>query len=96
MNTEDSFNILINLRSYSDEELKQLSTSLEEEEREISRRRRVLHGELDIVRAEIVRRLRDKHKAGESVFGEDDISRLSEILSARSGVDSGETPVKGE
>lgn len=61
-----SFEHLINIQSYTDDELRSVATRLAEEEREISRRRRMLHAEMDILRAEIVRRLRDKQKAGES------------------------------
>ncbi|HZJ02124.1 MAG TPA: hypothetical protein VFE20_00345 [Thermoleophilia bacterium] len=76
------FDLLVNIQSYGDEELKQLSESLEKDEREISKRRRLIHGQLDILRAEMVRRLRDKHRSGESLFGEGDVDRLSSILSS--------------
>lgn len=85
MDADESFEVLIGIQSYTDEELKSLAAQLEVEERDISRRRRILHGKLDILRAEMVRRLRNKHGAGETLVGEDDISRLSEILSARPG-----------
>ncbi len=61
---DTSFERLINIQSYSDEELRELADPLAAEERELSKRRRLLHGEIDIVRAEMVRRLRDKHSAG--------------------------------
>ena len=41
-----------------------MADRLAAEEREVSKRRRLLHGEMDIVRAEMVRRLRDKHSVG--------------------------------
>ncbi len=85
MDADESFEVLIGIQSYTEDELKSLAAQLEAEERDISRRRRILHGKLDILRAEMVRRLRDKHGAGETLVGEDDISRLSEILSTRSG-----------
>lgn len=78
-----SFERLINLQSYSDEELKTLADGLAEEEREISMRRRLLHAELDIIRAETVRRLRDKNKAGGGLIRNGDISALVDILSGR-------------
>ena len=43
--------------SMSDEELKELIDELTDEEREISYRRRLLHGKIDILRAELVNRL---------------------------------------
>ncbi len=80
---ETSFELLLNIQSYSDEQLKSLKDNLEEEEREVSKRRRLLHGELDIIRAEIVRRKRDQGRAGKSVFSDGDIDKLSAILSNR-------------
>ena len=77
------FDLLINLQSYSDDELRVLLDQLQQEELAISKRRRLIHASLDILRAEIVRRLRDKHKSGESLFGEGDVSRLTAILSGR-------------
>lgn len=78
-----SFDLLVNIQSYSDEELKRLAETLEGEEREVSKSRRLLHAKLDILRAEMVRRLRDKHRAGYSLVGEGDVEKLSAILSSR-------------
>jgi hypothetical protein len=77
---EDTFP---DLGSLGDKELKDLIDSLTEEENEISYKRRVLHGKIDILRAELVNRLRDKHEAGESMFSGDDVSRLTEILAGK-------------
>lgn len=82
-NDTSSFDLLVNIQSYSDEELKTLSEALEREEQEISKTRRIIHGKLDILRAEVVRRLRDKHQSGGSLFGEGDVERLTNILSSR-------------
>jgi hypothetical protein len=68
------------LASLSDSELKDLIHSLEEEENEISYKRRILHGKLDILRAELVARLQKK---GEGELGQVDIDRLSEILAGK-------------
>lgn len=84
---ESSFQRLLNIQSYSDEELKALAAQLSEEEREISMRRRLLHGEMDIIRAEIVRRLRDKNKAEGGLVRDGDVSALTDILSGRGGVE---------
>ena len=45
---------IVDLVSRSDDELRALVAELEGEEREISRRRRILQGKLDILRAEMV------------------------------------------
>jgi hypothetical protein len=80
---DTTFDRLLNIQSYNDAALKDLVKRLTEEERELSRRRRLLHGEIDLVRAELVRRLRDKHQAGESLVSEGDLSELTAILSGR-------------
>jgi hypothetical protein len=79
---ESSFERLVKIQSYTDEELKGLAIRLAAEERDLSMRRRLLHGELDIVRAEMVRRLRDKNKGG-GIVQDGDIAALTEILSGR-------------
>ncbi len=48
------------LGSLTDQELKDLIKQLTDEEMEISYRRRILHGKIDILRAELVNRLRKK------------------------------------
>jgi hypothetical protein len=71
---------LPDLGSLSDEELKKLKNELEAEEREVSYRRRILHGKIDILRAEYVARL----QSGRSVLDEVDVERLTEILTGKS------------
>ena len=78
---QSSFERLINIQSYSDEELKALAADLAAEEREVSMRRRILHGELDIIRAEMVRRLRDKNQGEGGLVVDGDIAVLTDILS---------------
>ncbi|MCZ7662016.1 MAG: hypothetical protein M5U22_03245 [Thermoleophilia bacterium] len=80
---DTSFDLLVDIQSYTDNELKALADSLRVEEHEISKKRRIIHAKLDILRAEMVRRLRDKHGSGQSLFGEGDVERLSAILSSR-------------
>ncbi|MFH0915755.1 MAG: hypothetical protein V1912_04835, partial [bacterium] len=70
---DSSFGRLVNIQSYSDEELKDLARQLTEQEAEISKRRRLLQGEIDILRAEMVRRLRDRHDAGETLVTDGDV-----------------------
>jgi hypothetical protein len=65
----------------SDEELKQLIDELETEEREISYQRRILHGKIDILRAELVARL--QRSGGRSVLDQVDVARLTEILTGK-------------
>jgi hypothetical protein len=84
---------IIDLVSRSDDDLRALIIELEAEEREISRRRRILHGKLDILRAELVMRLQHKHTMGESVISVDDVQRLSRILA---GLGPGDDEPAGE
>jgi hypothetical protein len=69
------------LASLSDAELRQLIRDLVEEEREVSYRRRLLHGRIDILRAELVARLQKTE--GKSVLDEVDVERLTAILTAK-------------
>ena len=75
------------LGSMSDGELKQVIHELTEQEMEISYKRRILHGKIDILRAELVSRLRDKHRDGEAAISGEDVQKLTDILANRaSGV----------
>jgi hypothetical protein len=71
------------LGSLSDQELKELIQQLTEQEIDISYQRRILHGKIDILRAELVNRLRKKHDMGEDVITETDVQRLTDILAGR-------------
>ena len=71
------------LGSLDDRELKDLIEELTEEEQEISYRRRVLHGKIDILRAELVNRLRQKRERGDSLISGDDVRQLTEILAGK-------------
>jgi hypothetical protein len=66
--------------SLSDDELKDLIATLTEEEREISYRRRLMHGKIDILRAELVNRLRAKREAGDATITGADVQQLTDIL----------------
>jgi hypothetical protein len=66
--------------SMTDEELRALIDSLTAEEREISYRRRLLHGKIDILRAELVNRLRAKREAGDALISGSDVEALTQIL----------------
>ena len=71
------------LGALSDAELKDLIRQLTEEETEISYRRRILHGKIDILRAELVNRLRRQHDEGEIAITGDDVQKLTDILAHR-------------
>ena len=66
--------------SMSDEELKSVIEELKVEERDVSYRRRLLHGKIDLLRAELVNRLRTKHEAGDSLISGGDVQTLTDIL----------------
>ena len=72
---------LPDLATLPDEDLKKLIDDLTREEQEVSYRRRLLHGKIDILRAEAVARL--KKTEGRSVLDHVDINALSEILSGK-------------
>lgn len=69
------------LTTLSTEDLERLIADLEAEENEISYKRRLLHGKLDILKAEKLARTKGK---GEKTLAEEvDVERLSEILSGK-------------
>lgn len=80
--------ILLNLEQKSDEELRKVLDELYEEEMQVSYRRRMLHGKIDIVRQELIHRLSKKHKEGKSLFSKKDINKLTEILTKTLADDS--------
>jgi hypothetical protein len=75
------------LGSLTDQELKDLIKQLTEEEMEVSYQRRILHGRIDILRAELVNRLRKKDETGELVISGADVQQLTDILSGRVSLD---------
>ena len=74
---------LPDLASLSDEELKSLIDDLQHEEQEVSYRRRLLHGKIDILRAELVSRLQKQEGAGEGPLSEVDVDKLAAILAGK-------------
>ena len=72
---------LPDLGTLSDDDLKRLIDDLTAEEQEISYKRRLLHGKIDILRAELVARL--KQSGGKSVLDQVDVDRLTEILTGK-------------
>jgi len=71
------------LGSLSEPELKDLIKELTDQEMNISYQRRILHGKIDILRAELVNRLRKKHEGGEDILSGSDVQRLTDILAGR-------------
>jgi len=76
-------NTFPDIGSMSDQELKDLIAQLADEERKISYRRRILHGRIDILRAELVNRLRTKREEGDALITGDDVQKLTDILLGR-------------
>jgi hypothetical protein len=83
--------VLPDLATLSDQELKDLIHDLVREENEVSFRRRILHGHIDILRAELVARLQSSVAAGKSPISEADVHRLTEVLTSK-----GAPPVEAE
>ena len=79
------------LGALTDEELKDLIEDLTKEEQEVSYRRRILHGKIDILRAELVNRLRKRREEGEAVITGADVQQLTDILSGK-GMPSEQPP----
>ena len=69
------------LGSLSDLELKDVIRQLTEEETEISYKRRILHGKIDILRAEYQARL--KAAGPETILSQVDVESLTEILAGK-------------
>ena len=72
---------LPDLASLSDPELKKLIEELTREEQDVSYRRRILHGKIDILRAELVVRL--QKSGGKSVLEHVDVAALTDILTGK-------------
>jgi hypothetical protein len=66
--------------SMSNQDLKELISQLTDDERQVSYQRRLLHGKIDILRAELVNRLKAKREGGDSLITGDDVQQLTDIL----------------
>jgi hypothetical protein len=73
--------LLPDLASLSDADLKKMIQQLQEEEREISYQRRLLHGKIDILRAEYQARL--KAAGPETILSQVDVEHLTAILAGK-------------
>jgi hypothetical protein len=69
------------LKTVSDVDLKKMIDDLKEEEHDISYRRRLLHGKIDILKAELVARLQKSE--GKSVLEQVDVEGLARILAGK-------------
>ena len=74
---------LHDLATLSDADLKALIDDLQHQEQEVSYRRRLLHGKIDILRAELVSRLQQQKGAGEGPLSEVDVDKLAAILAGK-------------
>lgn len=68
------------LTQLTDAELKDMIRQLTEEEREVSKQRRLLHGRIDLLKSELVSRLSGRTEGELSVV---DVDALSRILAGR-------------
>ena len=73
---------LADLTTLSDDELRSLIADLKKEEDELSYKRRLLHGKIDILRAELVARLQKSVEGGGGTLSTD-IDKLTEILAGK-------------
>src|ERR1700739_3379274 len=80
---DNSMDTFPDLGSLTDQELKDLIKQLTEEGMDISYRRGMPHGKIDILRAELVNRLRKKDETGELVISGADVQQLTDILAGR-------------
>ena len=71
------------LGALSDQELKSLIEELTQQEQEVSYERRILHGKIDILRAELVNRMKKKRESGEAVISGADVDKLTDILAGK-------------
>jgi hypothetical protein len=71
------------LGALSDQELKSLIEDLTQQEQEVSYERRILHGKIDILRAELVNRMKKKRESGEAVISGADVDKLTDILAGK-------------
>ena len=79
----DDPELLFDIGSLSNAQLDELIERLTERETRISRERRILHGQIDLCRAERVHRRVASHTGGESLMAGIDLDALITILAGR-------------
>ena len=77
---EERNDALLDLENRSNEQLRELLDEFYAEEQRVSYRRRVLHGKIDILRSELVRRLKAGREAGQDIISGRDVDKLIDIL----------------
>lgn len=77
---DENATVLTEISEKSDQELRTILDTFDAEEQRLSYERRMLHARIDILRAELTARLKEKHRQGESLISGRDLDRLTEIL----------------
>lgn len=72
--------VLAELSEKSDQELRSILDELDIEEQRLSYERRMMHAKIDILKAEVLARIKEKHRRGKSMVTGRDLERLTEIL----------------
>jgi F0F1-type ATP synthase epsilon subunit len=67
----------------ADDDLRERIHERTQSEREVSFKRRILHGHIDLLRAEIIARLRERDGEASEHLAASDVEQLSEILAHR-------------
>ena len=75
--------LLDDANDLSDDDLRARIQRCTQSEREVSFKRRILHGHIDLLRAEITARLRERDGEASEHLAASDVDQLSEILSHR-------------
>jgi len=78
--SEDKALVLAELSEKTDKELREILDKLDVDEQRLSYERRMLHAKIDILKAELLARLKEKHHQGRSMVSAQDLDRLTEIL----------------
>ena len=71
---------LANMGELEDHKIKKILDDFYKEEQQLSYQRRIIHGKIDILRAELTERLKKNRESGKSIINGEDINKLSEIL----------------
>jgi hypothetical protein len=93
--TESIVEALPDLTTLTNDDLRDLIRRLVEEENEVSYRRRLLHGKIDILRAELVARLQKQVGEGDSTLSDVDLDRLTDILASKAPAPPDDEPAGG-
>ncbi|MDP1809367.1 MAG: hypothetical protein Q8L35_07530 [Actinomycetota bacterium] len=78
--SDESEMVLTELSEKSDQDLRGILDKLDTDEQRLSYERRLLHAKIDILKAELLARIKEKHRRGKSMVTGRDLERLTEIL----------------